>query len=94
METTITFLLGKCLRSGCRSESWESTADGEYADICSSEWISRLRRVLVGPLERFGLDDIDASALEKTAPRMLTQLVSDRLLCRLLRHFLSFEIRP
>ena len=53
-----------------------ATVAGEYADICSSEWISRLRRALVGPLERFGLDDIDASALEKTAPRMLTQLVS------------------
>jgi hypothetical protein len=53
-----------------------ATADGEYADICISEWISRLRRALVGHLERFGLDDIDASALQKTARRMLTQLVS------------------
>ncbi len=53
-----------------------ATAAGEYADICSSEWISRLRRALAGHLERFGLDDIDASALQKTAPRILTQLVS------------------
>jgi len=53
-----------------------ATAAGEYADICSSEWISRLRRALAGQLEKFGLDDLDASALQKTAPRILTQLVS------------------
>ncbi len=53
-----------------------ATAGGEYADICSSEWISRLRIVLAGHLERFGLDDLDASVLQMTAPRNLTQLVS------------------
>lgn len=52
------------------------TANGEYADICSSEWISRLRIVLAGHLEKFGLDDLDASVLQMTAPRNLTQLVS------------------
>jgi hypothetical protein len=57
METTIAFLLGKCRRSGCRIESWESTADGEYSEICSSEW-TVFRWALVGPLERSGLDDI------------------------------------
>lgn len=53
-----------------------ATAGGEYADICSSEWISRLRRVLASYLEKFGLDDLDASVLQMTAPRGLTQLVS------------------
>lgn len=53
-----------------------ATASGEYADICSSEWISRLRIVLAGHLERFGLDDLDASVLQMTAPRGLTQLTS------------------
>ena len=53
-----------------------ATASGEYADICSSEWISRLRIVLAGHLERFGLDHLDASVLQMTAPRNLTQLVS------------------
>ncbi len=53
-----------------------ATAGGEYADICSSEWISRLRIVLAGHLERYGLDDLDASVLQMTAPRNLTQLVS------------------
>jgi hypothetical protein len=53
-----------------------ATAGGEYADICSSEWISRLRTVLAGHLERLGLDDLDASVLQMTAPRNLTQSVS------------------
>jgi hypothetical protein len=53
-----------------------ATARGEYADICSSEWISRLRIVLAGNLGKFGLDDLDASALQMTAPRNVTQLVS------------------
>src|SRR6266496_1628675 len=42
-----------------------ATAAGEYADICSSEWISRLRRALAEHLERFGLDDIDALPCRK-----------------------------
>lgn len=53
-----------------------ATAGGEYADICSSEWISRLRMVLAGHLESCGVDDLDASVLQMTAPRSLTQLVS------------------
>ena len=53
-----------------------ATVGGEYADICGSEWISRLRIVLAVHLERFGLHDLDASVLQMTAPRNLTQLVS------------------
>lgn len=53
-----------------------ATADGDYADICSSEWISRLRRSLTAQLEKFGVEDVDASVLQKTAPRILTQFVS------------------
>jgi hypothetical protein len=53
-----------------------ATASGEYADICSSEWISRLRKSLAIHLSRFGVEDIDASVLQKTAPRTLTQFVS------------------
>jgi hypothetical protein len=53
-----------------------ATAGGEYADICSSEWISRLRKSLATHLSRFGVEDIDASVLQKTAPRTLTQFVS------------------
>jgi hypothetical protein len=53
-----------------------ATAGGDYADICSSEWISRLRKSLAAHLNRFGIEDIDASVLQKTAPRILTQFVS------------------
>lgn len=53
-----------------------ATATGEYADICNSEWISRLRKSLATHLSRFGVEDIDASVLQKTAPRTLTQFVS------------------
>jgi hypothetical protein len=53
-----------------------ATASGEYVDICSSEWISRLRVALAGHLVRFGTEDLDASVLQMTAPRGLTQLAS------------------
>jgi hypothetical protein len=53
-----------------------ATANGNYADICSSEWISRLRKLLAIHLEKFGLDDFDASVLQQSAPRILTQFVS------------------
>ena len=53
-----------------------STTEGDYADICSSEWISRLRLSLARHLPKFGVHDLDASVLQKTAPRTLTQFVS------------------
>lgn len=53
-----------------------ATVGGEYADICSSEWISRLRRLLAARLKKFGFDDLDVSVLQQTAPRNLTQLAS------------------
>lgn len=53
-----------------------ATANGEYADVCSSEWIGRLRKLLAAHLEKFGVDDVDASILQKSAPRILTQFVS------------------
>lgn len=53
-----------------------ATTGGEYVDICSSEWISRLRKSLASHLRGFGVEDLDASVLQKTAPRTLTQFVS------------------
>ncbi len=51
-----------------------AVAEGEYADICSAEWIGKLRSPL---LRRFlDLDDVDASVLQRTAPREVTQEVS------------------
>jgi len=53
-----------------------ATTEGEFADICGSEWISKLRKLLPAQLEKFGVDDLDASVLQQTAPRILTQFVS------------------
>jgi len=54
-----------------------ANTEGEYADICSSDWISRLRKLLAPYLRQFGVEDLDASVLQQTAPRELTQFVSD-----------------
>jgi hypothetical protein len=40
-----------------------ATTDQEYADVCSSEWISRLRELLAIHLEKFELKEFDASVL-------------------------------
>jgi len=53
-----------------------ATIDGEYADVCSSEWISRLRTLLATHLKKFGVEEFDASVLQQTAPRIVTQSVS------------------
>jgi hypothetical protein len=53
-----------------------ATAGGDYADICSSEWISQLRIALAASLRTLGVQDLDASVLQMTAPRSLTQLAS------------------
>ncbi len=53
-----------------------ATTDKEYADVCNSEWISRLRKSLAIHWKKFGISEFDASILQQTAPRILTQSVS------------------
>ena len=53
-----------------------ATTDKDYADVCSSEWISRLRKLLAIHWKKFGVEEFDASVLQVTAPRILTQSVS------------------
>ena len=53
-----------------------ATTEREYADACSSEWISRLRKSLAIHWKKFGVEEFDASVLQQTAPRILTQFVS------------------
>ena len=53
-----------------------ASAEGNYADIYAAEWISLLRRKLVSECLRVGLRDLDASGLQNSSPRTLTQLVS------------------
>jgi hypothetical protein len=51
-------------------------AAGEYADICAAEWIAYLRHRLAGECLKLGVDDIDASVLQRHVPRRITQLAS------------------
>lgn len=53
-----------------------ASAEGNYADIYALEWIALLRRKLVSDCLRMGLRDLDASGLQNSSPRTLTQLVS------------------
>jgi RES domain len=53
-----------------------ASADGNYADIYAAEWIALLRRKLVSDCLRLGIRDLDASELQNSSPRTLTQLVS------------------
>lgn len=51
-------------------------ADGRFADIGASDWISTLRRRLAPLLIQLGIPDFDASVLQRSGPRRLTQNVS------------------
>ena len=53
-----------------------ATIDGEYADICNAEWISRLEKKLLPQFKEFGLTEFTAATLQQTHPRRLTQLIS------------------
>jgi len=53
-----------------------ATITGDYAAVCESEWIAFLRRRLTADCLRLGLEDLDASVLQSSAPRALTRLVS------------------
>lgn len=48
----------------------------ECADLGSAEWLARLRTKLLPYAKEFGLTDIDASVLQRSSPRRLTQLIS------------------
>jgi hypothetical protein len=57
-------------------ESWDLPRPTKSTpDVCSSEWVSRLRKLLAVHLKKFGLGEF-ASVLQRTAPRILTQFVS------------------
>jgi hypothetical protein len=51
-------------------------AHGEYADIGASEWIAILRPELARLLHDLGISDFDASVLQRSEPRVLTQHIS------------------
>jgi RES domain len=53
-----------------------AVAKGRYADICASASIGYLRTVLATQLLEMELEELDASTLQFTAPRLLTQQIS------------------
>jgi hypothetical protein len=50
-------------------------AHGRFADVGSSDWILTLRRRLASLLISLGIPDFDASVLQRSGPRQLTQHV-------------------
>jgi len=54
-----------------------ATAQGSFADIGASDWIATLRRKLAPLLINLGIPDFDASVLQRSGPRLLTQNVSE-----------------
>jgi hypothetical protein len=59
-----------------RSVIGSANAHGRFADVGASEWIEKLRRTLAPLLISLGTPDFDASVLQRTGPRILTQNVS------------------
>jgi hypothetical protein len=68
---------------GCVPREWcderlvgSASVDGTYADIYAAEWIALLRHRLAGECLQLGWSDLDASGLQRHAPRRITQLGS------------------
>ena len=51
-------------------------ADGEFADIGASDWVATLRGTLATLLISLGIPDFDASVLQRSGPRCVTQNAS------------------
>ena len=47
--------------------------DGKYADLCGSDWIGLLRRDLAADCLALGIAELDASVLQGSTARALTQ---------------------
>jgi hypothetical protein len=54
-----------------------ASISGNFADVGSAEWLSFLRRGLAPLLIALGIPEFDASVLQRTGPRLLTQRVSE-----------------
>src|SRR5436305_10427889 len=71
------FPLGTVPREWCDERLIGSAhAEGNYADTYGAAWIAYLRHRLAGECLRLGLNDVDASLLQRSAPGRLTQLAS------------------
>ena len=72
-----------CIPAGVVPREWlnnrligSANIDGNFADVGASEWIEILRRILAPLLIKLGIPDFDASILQRSGPRLLTQNVS------------------
>ncbi len=53
-----------------------ANAEGKFADIGASQWIETLRRALAPLMSSLGIADFDASVLQSSGSRLLTQHAS------------------
>jgi hypothetical protein len=51
-------------------------SEGNFAEVCTSQWVSRLRAALLPRFFALGIESFDVSTLLASSPRRLTQLVS------------------
>jgi len=58
-----------------------ATTDKEYADVCSSEWISRLRKLLAIHWKKFGVVRVRASTRFKLQQEILRGRNADFAIC-------------
>ena len=70
-----------------------ATASGDCADICSSEWISRLRKLLAIHLEKFGLERLRRVGFAADSAADLDAVrITHRFLRRLCGNLLPLQI--
>lgn len=50
--------------------------NGTFAEVCSAEWISRLQVKMTPHLASFGLKNFDASTIQSSSKREVTQMIS------------------
>lgn len=50
--------------------------NGTFAEVCSVGWISRLQVKMAPHLASFGLKDLDASTIQSSSKREVTQMIS------------------
>ncbi len=50
--------------------------NGTFIEVCSAEWISRLQVKMTPYLAGFGLEDFDASTIQSSGNRAITQMIS------------------
>jgi RES domain len=50
--------------------------NGKFAEVCTAEWISRLQVKMTPHLAGLGLEDFDASTIQSSSKREVTQMIS------------------